>query len=810
MMHIVQQFTWELRRVLIQAAQLAAFEKKKKIEPLHLFYSITNQAESILTNLSGHKKHVQKKSPDSLALSQSSQQLLLDAAAIAQEYNHHHIGTEHLFMSLLDSENEKITSLLRKSHVSHKELKKQLVSVLQSSTKLSEMLDSLFGATQEEKEQTDGTHPHTHQKTKNVSALEYFAIHLTEPSYAQKLDACIGREKELERIIHILSRRAKNNPILLGHPGVGKTALVEGLAKKIVEGTVPPILKNKRLYSLNITSLVAGSAWRGELEMRFKHLLDEVARDENVILFIDEIHTITGAGAAQGTLDVGNMLKPALARGELRCIGATTFQEYKKYIEEDGALERRFQPIHVEQPTAREACEILQGLAPQYESFHHVRIPNETLAATVQLSERYIPEKFLPDKAIDLLDEACAKVKVHYSSKTHKEKPKEVELIKNRLEQFLSVNKNPNDQALLNDQEFSTLLGEFRLQKEKDFPQEIPTVLPLHIAEIVSLSTGIPLTSLIQNEFEKLQSLETALSEKIVGHTVIKQRISKAIQRAKCGLTDPKRPLASFLFLGPSGVGKTELAKILAQEVCGPNSLIKLDMSEFSESFTISRLIGAPSGYIGYKEGGRLTESVRQRPYSLVLFDELEKAHPKIVHVLLQILEDGTLSDAAGKRVNFSNTIIVMTSNVGAEKFNSKTSLGFNTEKYSQQDIKHHVLGELKDTFSPELMSRINHVLLFDPLSSEDIQRIIQLQITEIGARLKERGITCSISSKARAQLGILVEEKGNGGRNVRHIIEEHIEPLLANAILEGKNKHHRSLSIDYKKNSFVCLPSKQ
>lgn len=808
MMHIVQQFTLELRRVLIQAAQLAAFEKKKKIEPLHLFYSITNKTEHVITDLSKHKKYIQKKSPGSLALSQASQQIIVDAAVIAEHYHHHHIGTEHLFMSLLESENEKIERLLRTSEMNHTDLKKQLTHVLKSSTKLSEMLESLFGASSHEQPGEENRQTPKEQKGKNESALHYFATHLTDPSYAQKLDPVIGREQELERMIHILSRRTKNNPILLGPPGVGKTAIIEGLAKKIVEGAVPHILKDKQLYSLNVTSLIAGSAWRGELEMRLKHLLDEVARDERIVLFIDEIHTIAGAGSTNGTLDTGNIFKPALARGELRCIGATTFQEYKKYIEEDPALERRFQPIHVDQPTMAQACEILQGLKSRYESFHGVTIPSKTIASAVRLSDRYISEKFLPDKAIDLLDEACAKVKVQNSRTPHQ--GQEVELIRQRLDQFLEKNQNPANPVQLSDQEFTTLLGEFKLQQEKDTPPICPTVEPLHIAEIVSCSTGIPLNQLTQDEYEKLTSLEDALTKKVIGHQAIKKQLAHAIRRAKVGLANPKRPLASFLFLGPSGVGKTEMARVLSQEVCGPQGLIKLDMSEFSESFTISRLLGAPSGYIGYKEGGRLTESVRQRPYSLVLFDELEKAHPKIVHILLQILEDGTLSDAAGKKVDFSNTIIVMTSNIGAEKFASHHSLGFSGGQALHQDHKNDVLAELKNTFSPELINRINHVMVFDPLSQDNITQIIQLQLNELFGRLKERNIQCRISPNALKHLALLVHTKGDGGRNVRQQIEEHIETCLAKTLLECGDLYLRVLHIDYKKDTFVCLPSKK
>lgn len=818
-MHVVQQFTWELRRVLVQAAQLAAFQKKDKIEPLHLFYSLTNQAEGFLTDLGLHKKNqkkIEKKNlPQnndvhiSLSLSQTSRTLITDAANIAQTYNHYHIGTEHLFMSLLESDNKSIHHLLHEAHIDHTLIKNELVGILKSSTKFSEILETLFPQSeahdpQEKNEQGTTTAP-LREKNKKQQALDYFTTHLTDPNEAAKFDPVIGREKEITRLIQIISRRTKNNPVLLGPPGVGKTAIVEGLAKKIVSGDVPDILKQKKIYSLNLMSLVAGSAFRGELEMRLQHLLDEIIHNEHAILFIDEIHTLVGAGSPNGSLDAAQILKPALARGELRCIGATTHQEYKKNIEEDPALERRFQPINVAQPSREESYTILSGLAPYYEKYHRVRISQEALHAAVNLSDRYISEKFLPDKALDLLDEAAAKIKIESSHTVSSAQSSEVEIVRKKIELFLENMNGKISSHTLEKPIFRNLLAELDMQSKETVPEWLGTVEPQDIAHIVSLATGIPASRMVEKEKERLMNLEAIFSEKIIGQDHVKKNVSATIRRAKSGLAKKNRPCASFLFLGPSGVGKTEFAKMLSYELCGPEGLIKLDMSEFSESFTISRLVGSPSGYIGYKEGGRLTESVRQRPFSVILFDEIEKAHSKITHILLQILEDGTLTDAAGKKVDFSHTIIILTSNLGSEKINAGTSLGFTKEKNSASslDVQEKFLSDAKDVFHSELLSRIDHIAVFHPLSTDDLEKIIDLRLSEIIALLKEHKITFSLTKRAKKYLVECVGEKGTGGRDVRHCIEEHIENHVADFLLQ-KNDTQKTCTIDWNGKQFI------
>ncbi|MDO8571098.1 MAG: ATP-dependent Clp protease ATP-binding subunit, partial [bacterium] len=591
-----------MRRVLVQAAQLAASEGKKRIEPTHLFYGLTNHAESAITDISAFsskhsKKKQSKKTPISLVLAPISKKLILDAAAIASHYNHDHVGTEHLFVSLLESSHPSIKKLIQTHNIDSRKVKSQLGMILKSSSKIFDILETLLPPTDHmdhvDEHQPPQEHKTTSPRQRKVSALEYFAVHLTDPNHAQELDPLIGREKEIERLIRILARRTKNNPILLGLPGVGKTAIVEGLAKRISTGAVPEFFKNKKIFSLNLTALVAGSAFRGELEMRFKQVLDEVKHDPNVILFIDEIHNLVGAGSSNGSLDAANILKPALARGELRCVGATTFTEYKRYIEEDPALERRFQPIIVDQPSPLEAERILRGLVPYYEKYHNVEIAEDAVVAAVKLSNRYITEKCLPDKAIDLIDEAGAKTKLesrttemHQSLIKLQQQADEISAEKERALYELNDVVRAHE---LHQQEMHLKGMVTDLQKTIELKEHAPagTITASTIAEIVASVTGIPVTSLVESEKERLLKLEEQLSKSIVGQEEAKKSISNYIRRAKSGLINRGRPMASFAFLGPSGVGKTELARTLAEEIFGKDGLIKLDMSEFSESFTI-------------------------------------------------------------------------------------------------------------------------------------------------------------------------------------------------------------------------------
>jgi len=826
---IVQSFTSNLRRVLAQAAELATAEQKKNIEPAHLFYGLVNQAEASITDISSLKKSKTNKAPprknriaqyDAPMLSAMSRKILMDSAALAQSYNHTYVGTEHLLVVLLESKNPKIQELLSSLQVDAGQLDGYLRNLMKSSSKLLDILDTILTTEQgntpdghhhhhDEEEQCCHDHVHEDEKKqegkparreKRVSALEFFSSLLTHPDVARTLDPCIGRTGEIERLIRILARRTKNNPVLVGEPGVGKTAIVEGLAKKIAEGDVPKFLRDKKIYSLDLASLVAGSAFRGELEIRLKHVVNEVKQDPNAILFIDEIHNIVGAGSANGALDASNIIKPALARGELRCIGATTFTEYKRHIEDDPALERRFLQIPVRPPSVQDAKEILKGLAAGYENHHGIKISPEAIDAAVELSERYITEKNLPDKAIDVIDEASSKLRLE----TRTQKEQTLTVAHERIQSIVGAEA---DQAQLKE-----LLTSLKDTLDAANGSATPILRAEHIADIIASATGLPVQSLLQDEKEKLLHLEQLLSEKIVGQDHAKTTVARFIRRARTGLMKPGRPLASFLFLGPSGVGKTELARILADATFGKNGFIKLDMSEFSESFTISRLIGAPSGYVGYKEGGRLTESVRQKPSSLVLFDEIEKAHPRILQVLLQIMDDGCLTDSAGRRVDFSNTIIVMTSNIGAQYYSSKGTIGFDENvQTSDAATREAVLGEVKRILNPELVSRIDQTVIFETLQTNHLQKIAELHLKDLRSRMEQKHGILEWKPGALRAIAIRAATKNNGAREIRHIIEQEVESKIAELLLGSQAISSRhTILVDAKRDVLQCTLQKR
>lgn len=807
MNHVLQHSTHNLRRVLAQAAQLAASEGKARIDPLHLFFGLTNQAELGITieMFTRNRKRTTAVAapPAQIALSPTSKKIILNAAALANAYNHSYIGTEHLFMSLLESGNAKIEDVVQRNNLDSKILKNQLDVILQSSSKIFDMLQTLNPPQTDEERECGHDHGHEHQKsgakTKKVSALEYFSVHLTAPEYVHKLDPLIGRSQELERLMRILLRRTKNNPVLLGDPGVGKTALVEGLAQKIVSGEVPAPLQGKKIYSLNLTALIAGSAFRGELEIRFKQVIEDVQADPSVILFIDEIHNLVGAGSSPGSLDVANILKPSLARGELRCIGATTFQEYKKHIEDDAALDRRFQPIHLDEPSQDEAIRILEGVKNAYERHHEVDISPEAIRSAVALSDRYIPEKKLPDKAIDLLDEACAKTKLESDDTSHAGDiatlQKQLEVIMARKEYALYQEHDLAKAQKLHEEELQT---KEVLKNLVSRPRV--TVSAQDIAIIVASATGIPADRLTVSEREGLLKLEERISEKIVGQDHAKKELARFVRRAKAGFTAKGRPIASFLFVGPSGIGKTEMARALASELFGPRGLIKLDMSEFSESFTVSRLIGAPSGYIGYKEGGKLTESVRQRPHSLILFDEIEKAHPKIINILLQVLDEGILTDAAGKKIDFSNTMIILTSNIGAKKLQNG-SLGFASEGTGAEISADRVRDELKEVCGTELLNRIDSTIVFSHLEDAQLTEIASRHIDAFSVRVREEhGLVLAVGHSVSQFIMEKARDEGGGARNIRHVVQRELEHPIAERILSSPPSSLQSINLSVKK----------
>ena len=651
-------------------------------------------------------------------------------------------------------------------------------------------------------------------KNEKTPVLDQFGRDLTEMAKAGKLDPVIGRANEIQRVVQILSRRTKNNPCLIGEPGVGKTAVAEGLAQRIITEEVPDTLRGKRVVTLDLTGMVAGTKYRGDFEERIKNALDEVAKAGNVILFIDEIHTLIGAGAAEGAVDAANILKPSLARGEIQVIGATTLEEYRKHIEKDAALERRFQPITVGEPTAEEAEEILHGLRDKYEAHHKVKITDEALHAAVQLSTRYIADRFLPDKAIDLIDEAASRVRLRAFTA-----PTDVRALEEEVKR-LSAEK----QSAINEQDFERAAGlrdeekkiTEQLEKERNEWQEKNAavsgeVVAADIAEIVAGWTGVPVAQLTEEESHRLLKMEDILHERIVGQDEAVTAVARAIRRGRVGLKDPRRPIGSFIFLGPTGVGKTELCKALAEAMFGDeNAMIRLDMSEYMEKHTVSRLVGSPPGYVGYDEGGQLTEKIRRKPYTVLLFDEIEKAHPDVFNMLLQILEDGVLTDSQGRRVDFKNTVIIMTSNVGARSITDKRSFGFGGgeeqvgDAESSRRIRENVMGELKKTFRPEFLNRVDDIIVFRQLTQDDIQNIARRMLASLDRRVGDLEIKLTITDEAVQELARAGFDPVYGARPLRRAIQSRIEDPLAEKLLEGLFRTGDTVTVDYKDGEMV------
>jgi len=734
-----------------------------------------------------------------------SKRILQIAVMEASRLNHNYVGTEHLLIAVLEEGDSYGVRFLRMLGVRQNDIMEEIRNALSSG----EQDDNTTGAVQ------PGAKGKGNSATKT---LDQFGRDLTELAKKGEIDPVIGRQVEIERVIQILSRRTKNNPCLIGEPGVGKTAVAEGLALKIVQGEVPELLKDKRVVALDLTSMVAGTKYRGDFEERIKAAMEEVKNSGNIILFIDEIHTIIGAGAAEGSADAANILKPSLARGEFQLIGATTIDEYRKHIEKDAALERRFQPVMVGEPTEEEAIQILKGLRDRYEVHHKVKITDEAIDAAVKLSSRYIADRFLPDKAIDLIDEAASRVRLRAFTE-----PNDIQDMEKRikqLEQEKAAAVNTQDfegAAKIRDEEKQ--LRE-RLEQEKEVWKEKKVsgngeVTPQDIANIVSTWTGIPVVQLTEEESERLLKLEEVLHQRIVGQDEAVTAVAKAIRRGRVGLKDPKRPIGSFIFLGPTGVGKTELCKTLAEAMFGDeNAMIRLDMSEYMEKHTVSRLVGSPPGYVGYDEGGQLTEKVRRKPYSVILFDEIEKAHPDVFNMLLQILEDGCLTDSQGRKVDFKNTVIIMTSNVGARLItDSKANLGFQghkeddkekTAEKDNQDVRELVLAELKKLFRPEFLNRVDDIIVFHKLTEENIQKIAVGMLNNLKERLAALDIDITFTDEAVAAIAKAGFDPVYGARPLRRAIQSKIEDELSELMLEGKVDSEHGVTCDYRDDAFV------
>lgn len=714
----------------------------------------------------------------------------------ARKLGHSYVGTEHILLGLIREGEGVAARVLNNLGVSLNKARQQVLQLLGSN------------------ESSNGNQQGGAATNANTPTLDSLARDLTAMAKEEALDPVIGRGKEIERVIQILSRRTKNNPVLIGEPGVGKTAVAEGLAQQIIANEVPETLRGKRVMTLDMGTVVAGTKYRGEFEDRLKKVMDEIRQSGNVILFIDELHTLIGAGGAEGAIDASNILKPSLARGELQCIGATTIDEYRKYIEKDAALERRFQPIQVNEPSLEESILILKGLRDRYEAHHRVKITDESIEEAVKLSDRYISDRFLPDKAIDLIDEAASKVRLRSYTIPPNLKELEQKLDETRKEKDSAVQSQEFEKAAsLRDseqrlrEELETLKKEW---KEKQ-GQENTEVTTEDIAQVVASWTGIPVSKLAEEETARLINMESIIHQRIIGQEEAVKSISKAVRRARAGLKDPKRPIGSFIFLGPTGVGKTELARAVAETLFGDEeAVIRIDMSEYMEKHATSRLVGSPPGYVGHDDGGQLTEKVRRKPYSVILFDEIEKAHPEVFNILLQVLEDGRLTDSKGRTVDFRNTAIIMTSNVGASELKRNKYLGFTTqtEGGEYKDMKEKVMSELKKSFRPEFLNRIDDIIVFHSLEKKHIQKIVSLMANTLKKRLIEHEIELDLTEAAEIKIADEGYDPEYGARPLRRALQKHVEDRLSEELLKGTIKKGQKVVLDVKDGEFTVVAS--
>lgn len=805
---MVYKFTKRAEKALEYAGDLAQGFGHNYIGTEHILYGLVKEGSGVASQVLNMQKITaenvveeievligkgdKSQNRGEIGFTPRSKRVIENAFLEARKLGSEFIGTEHLLIGIMREGDSVAVRIMMDLNVNPQKLYNEIVKVINE--------DENAGTSEKQpKGKVRGSYNQT-------PTLNQYGTDLTKKATEGKLDPVIGRKDEIQRVIQILSRRTKNNPCLIGEPGVGKTAVAEGLAEKIIAEDVPEMLKNKRVVSLDIASMVAGAKYRGDFEERIKKCLEEVKKAGDVILFIDEVHTIVGAGSAEGAVDAANILKPLLARGEVQVIGATTLNEYRKYIEKDSALERRFSPVTVGEPTNEETIEILKGIRDRYEAHHNVKITDEAIKAAVELSTRYINDRFLPDKAIDLVDEAASRVKMRTYTQP--------DTLKKLEEEISAMNKEKDDAIKVQDFEKAAGLRDKinvekeKLQKEKEKwesknTKSITTLTEEDIAEVVASWTGVPVKKLTQTENEKLRNLEQTLHQRVIGQNEAVDAVAKAIRRGRVGLKDPNRPIGSFLFLGPTGVGKTELSKALAESLFGnEDAMIRIDMSEYMEGHSVSKLIGSPPGYVGFDEGGQLTEKIRRKPYSVILFDEIEKAHPDVMNMLLQILDDGRLTDAQGRTVNFKNTVIIMTSNIGARLITDKTTLGFSAgekKEESQKEyetIKKDVMGELKKQFRPEFINRIDEIIVFHKLNDEDIKQIIDIMLNQVTKRMNAKDIELEIDNSVKELIAKKGVDTNYGARPLKRAIQNILEDKIAEEILDGNIKPNKKAVI--------------
>ena len=792
------KFTNSAQNVLEIAKEIAIELGHNYIGTEHILYGLTEEengvASKVLENQNINSENVleeienligrdEGRTITSLGFTPRTKRVLENAFLEARKLDSDYIGTEHILIGIMREADSIAVRILLDLGINPQKLYNEIVKVL------------------EEDEDINISDNSQNRKTGSFNStptLNQYGTDLTKSASLGKLDPVIGRKNEIERVIQILSRRTKNNPCLIGEPGVGKTAVVEGLAEKIVQGDVPEILKDKRVVTIDLSSMIAGAKYRGDFEERIKKALNEVKKAGDVILFIDEIHTIVGAGSAEGAIDAANILKPLLARGEIQLIGATTLNEYRKYIEKDSALERRFSPVTVNEPTHEETVEILKGIRDKYEAHHNIKITDEAINAAVELSSRYINDRFLPDKAIDLIDEASSKIRLSSLEEPDSLKELEDKIEKMNQEKEAAVKVQKFEKAAKIRDEVNKIKEELEEEKNKwksKKTKSIPKLTEEDIAKTIASWTGIPAAKITQDENKKLKNLDKELHKRVIGQNEAVEAVAKAIRRSRVGLKNPNRPIGSFLFLGPTGVGKTELSKALAESLFGTeDAMIRIDMSEFMEPHSVAKLIGAPPGYVGFDDGGQLTEKIRRKPYSVILFDEIEKAHPDVMNMLLQILEDGRLTDSQGRTVNFKNTVIIMTSNIGARLITEKKSLGFTNsseenENKEYEEIKKNVMAELKKQLRPEFINRIDDIIVFHKLNDEEINSIIDLLLKNVEQRLVEQGLNIKIDKSVKELIAKKGVDKEFGARPLRRAIQNIVEDKLAEEILDGNIK---------------------